>query len=144
VSVGHQGSRTPMRDTRQRRAVVNALAGSTGFESAQDLHAALRDAGERIGLATVYRTLQAMVDAGEVDMVRDDTGEQRFRRCEVRSHHHHLVCRSCGAVVEVESAAVEQWAAEVAGRHGFTDVGHDIEVYGRCPACTAAGGAGSG
>lgn len=142
--MGHSGSSAPQRDTRQRRAVARALAEAAGFQSAQVLHAALRGGGDRIGLATVYRTLQSMVDAGEVDMVRDDSGEQRFRRCEVRSHHHHLVCRSCGAVVEVESAAVERWAAEVAGQHGFTDVGHDVEVYGRCAACSAAGTAGSG
>ena len=94
----------PPRDTRQRRAVLAALGQTGSFRSAQAIHASIRQTGEKIGLATVYRALKMLSDAGEVDVVRDDAGEQLYRRCGT-SHHHHLVCVSCGTAVEVESAA---------------------------------------
>jgi Fur family ferric uptake transcriptional regulator len=122
------------RTTRQRRAVAAALASADDFRSAQEIHDQLRRGGDRVGLSTVYRTLQAMADAGEVDVLRSEAGEAAYRRCSTR-HHHHLVCRSCGATVEVEGPTVERWASAVAERHGYTDVSHTVEVFGTCPDC---------
>lgn len=129
---------TSPRATRQRTAVARALAEADGFRSAQELHAALRD---EVGLTTVYRTLSAMADSGEVDVLRTDDGEAVYRRCATDEHHHHLVCRSCGATVEVAGPAVERWAETVASEHGFTAVSHTVEVFGTCRACGQAGGA---
>ncbi|HEX8003895.1 MAG TPA: Fur family transcriptional regulator [Mycobacteriales bacterium] len=123
-----------MRATRQRAAVASALGAAETFRSAQDIHEVLRAAGERVGLTTVYRTLQAMADAGEVDVLRSD-GEAMYRRCRSDAHHHHLVCRSCGTTVELAAEDVESWTASVARRHGFTDVSHTVEVFGTCRAC---------
>ncbi len=120
------------RSTRQRTAVARVLDETDGFRSAQDLHASLRD---EVGLTTVYRTLQAMADAGEVDVLRTDDGESVYRRCSSDQHHHHLVCRSCGATVEVAGPAVETWADAVAAEHGFTAVSHTLEVFGTCRDC---------
>ena len=122
------------RNTRQRGAVADLLDRVDGFHSAQDLHAMLRDRGERVGLTTVYRTLQAMADDGEVDVMRPPGGEHLYRRCS-QGHHHHLVCRSCGRTVEVEGPAVESWADRVAAKHGFADVSHTLEIFGTCPEC---------
>lgn len=131
-------SGTPrQRNTRQRGAVIALLADVDGFRSAQELHALLRDRGERVGLTTVYRSLQSLADAGEVDVMRLPAGEQMFRRCS-RGHHHHLVCRSCGRTVEVAGPAVENWADRVATRHGFVDISHTVEVFGTCPECAGA------
>ncbi len=134
----HVGSGAAPRDTRQRRAVLGALGQTGSFRSAQAIHASIRQTGEKIGLATVYRALKMLSDAGEVDVVRDDAGEQLYRRCGT-SHHHHLVCVSCGTAVEVESAPLERWAVKVGEAHGFSDVSHSLEVYGTCAPC--AGGA---
>ena len=127
-------STAALRSTRQRSAVSAALAETDGFTSAQDLHARLRQRGERVGLTTVYRTLQGLADAGEIDVMRPVGGEQLYRRCS-RGHHHHLVCRSCGRAVEVAGGAVESWADSVAGQHGFVDVSHTMELFGTCPEC---------
>jgi Fur family ferric uptake transcriptional regulator len=129
------------RNTRQRAEVLALLDGTDEFRSAQQLHAELRSRGAEVGLTTVYRTLQLLADAGEVDQIRLPDGEQLYRRCS-RSHHHHLVCRSCGWVVEVEGPAVERWAGGIAAEHGFVDVGHTLEIFGTCQRCargTAAG-----
>jgi len=122
------------RPTRQRRAVGTALQSFEDFRSAQDIHDLLRRNGDNVGLSTVYRTLQALADRGEVDVLRTEEGEALYRRCSA-THHHHLVCRSCGRTVEVEGPAVETWADGVARRHGFTDVSHTLEVFGTCPDC---------
>ncbi len=126
-----------LRTTRQRTAVADVLSRIDGFRSAQDLHDLLRREGASIGLTTVYRHLQALSDAGQVDLLRTDDGEAVYRRCPTEEHHHHLVCRSCGRSVEVEGPEVEAWASAVAERHGFTDVTHTVEVFGTCGECAA-------
>ena len=123
------------RVTRQRTAVAGALTAVDDFRSAQQLHEYLRAHGDSIGLATVYRTLQALAEAGQVDMLRTADGESLYRRCERREHHHHLVCRSCGATVEIDGPSVESWASQVGAAHGFTDIEHTIELFGTCQAC---------
>ncbi|HZN72076.1 MAG TPA: transcriptional repressor [Micromonosporaceae bacterium] len=124
----------PSRNTRQRSAVSSLLADVEGFHSAQDLHAMLRARGERVGLTTVYRTLQALADAGEIDVMRPPGGEHLYRRCG-EGHHHHLVCRVCGRTVEVAGPAVESWADRVADQHGYVNVSHTLEIFGTCPTC---------
>lgn len=123
-----------MRPTRQRTAVVEALETCGEFRSAQDLHDLLGRRGETVGLATVYRTLQRLVEAGEVDLLRTEDGEAIYRRCST-THHHHLVCRGCGRTVEVEGPAVERWTRGVAAEHGFVEVSHTLEIFGTCAAC---------
>ncbi len=127
---------TPVRRTRQRTAVADAMSGLDEFVTAQRLHDVLRGAGESVGLTTVYRTLQAMADAGELDQRVTEDGESSYRQCS-RTHHHHLVCRRCGATVEIAGPDVESWADRVAGAHGYTDVSHTIELSGLCAACSA-------
>ncbi len=122
------------RATRQRRAVGDALAELDDFHSAQQIHDLLTRRGERVGLSTVYRTLQSMADAEEVDVLRSDEGEALYRRCS-SGHHHHLVCRSCGRTVEVEGPTVERWADRVAGEHDFAEVSHTLEIFGVCADC---------
>jgi Fur family ferric uptake transcriptional regulator len=127
---------TPRRDTRQRAAVRAVLARTEEFASAQQLHAALRERGENVGLATVYRTLQHLAEDGEVDMLRTADGESVYRRCST-GHHHHLICRSCRRTVEVDSVAVERWARKIGDDNGFADVEHVVEVFGTCADCAA-------
>jgi Fur family ferric uptake transcriptional regulator len=126
------------RNTKQRSAVSAVLNDVDGFNSAQDLHAKLRERGERVGLTTVYRTLQGLADAGEIDVMRPPGGEHLYRRCS-EGHHHHLVCRSCGSTVEVLGPAVESWAERVAAEQGYTDLSHTLEIFGTCPRCAAGG-----
>jgi Fur family ferric uptake transcriptional regulator len=122
------------RRTRQRAAVDALLSDLAEFRTAQQIHDDLRHLGDRVGLTTVYRTLQHMVDAGELDAIRTGDGETAYRRCS-DGHHHHLVCRSCGRTVEVSGPAVETWANSIAKDNGFRDVSHDLEIFGTCSNC---------
>ncbi|MGH3506460.1 MAG: Fur family transcriptional regulator [Nocardioidaceae bacterium] len=122
------------RPTRQRRAVAAALGEVDVFRSAQEIHAALKSRGDDVGLTTVYRTLQALAEAGEVDVLRTPDGESVYRQCS-SGHHHHLVCRSCGLTVEIEGPAVESWARKTAQTHGFAEIEHTLEIFGTCRSC---------
>lgn len=124
------------RSTRQFVAVREVLAQAGDFRSAQDIHAALRGTGTKVGLATVYRALQSLVDSGAADVLRTAAGEAVYRACGT-GHHHHLMCRSCGKTVEVQGPAVERWTEETALQHGFTDVSHTVELFGTCAGCRA-------
>jgi Fur family transcriptional regulator, ferric uptake regulator len=123
-----------LRATRQRMTVLEALRGRPDTVTAQTLHWELRQAGEPIGLTTVYRTLTALADAGFLDTFERE-GEQAFRLC-ADGHHHHLVCETCNRVEEITAEEVERWVAEVAHRRGFQVTGHRADIFGVCPACT--------
>jgi len=125
---------TPLRPTRQRIAVAEAMASVDDFRSAKEIHELLGKRGEPVGLATVYRTLQRLAEAGELDVLRTEDGEALYRRCS-DTHHHHLVCRSCGRTVEVEGPAVERWTRAIAAEHSFSDVSHSLEIFGTCASC---------
>jgi Fur family transcriptional regulator, ferric uptake regulator len=127
---------TRRRETRQRSAVWTALEHADDFRSAQQLHALLRDRGENVGLATVYRTLTQLAEDGDVDVLRTGDGESVYRRCST-GHHHHLICRRCRRTVEVDSVAVERWARKIGEDNGFADVEHVVEVFGTCADCAA-------
>jgi Fur family ferric uptake transcriptional regulator len=123
------------RQTRQRAAVKSLLDDVDEFKSAQQVHEALRSQGASIGLTTVYRSLQALADAGEIDLRVNVDGETVYRKCSDH-HHHHLVCRQCGTTVEIAGAAVEAWVDRVADQHGFTSVNHTFEIVGLCLVCS--------
>jgi Fur family ferric uptake transcriptional regulator len=127
---------TASRATKQRAAIAAALEQAETFQSAQELFETLRLKGHRIGLTTVYRNLQSMVTRGDVDLLRREDGEAIYRHCDTAEHHHHLVCRSCGVSVEIENEKIEDWADTVSRRHGFSDVTHDLELFGTCGGCS--------
>ena len=127
------------RATRQRAAIMSALEEARTFMSAQDLYERLKSNGTKVGLTTVYRTLQTLSDRGEIDVVHAVGKDAAYRRCGSSAHHHHLVCRACGRAEEVASTEVEQWARRSAQSHGYTAVTHTVEIYGLCGACDSGG-----
>ncbi len=126
------------RNTAQRREVIGVLSRVQGFVSAQDLHTLIVKNGGHIALATVYTQLKKWVDTGDVDVVMTDRGESLYRRCVVDVHHHHLACRNCGAIVEVDTPELESWAQDIAKRFGYRDLRHVLELNGICPKCQTA------
>jgi Fur family ferric uptake transcriptional regulator len=123
--------RVVSRRTEQREAIVEALRGSERAVTAQELHGQL----DGVGLATVYRNLQRLADAGDADTLRRESGELAFLLCDV-GHHHHLSCRECGRVERVRDCRLDDWAREVAASHGFAEVEHHAELVGLCAACS--------
>lgn len=126
------------RMTKQRQAVFAELSRVNDFRSAQQIFEDLHSQGQRVGLATVYRNLQSLAEDGSVDVLRSSEGESLFRRCDSAEHHHHLVCRNCGAAAEISQHEIESWVAEVAAAHGFTQVSHSMELFGLCSNCAGS------
>ncbi|NEG96489.1 transcriptional repressor [Bifidobacterium sp. SMB2] len=126
------------RRTVQKETVRAALRQTDDFISAQNLHRRLQDAGSKIGLATVYRQLNAMAAAGEADTIRMG-GEQLFRDCgeDAQRHHHHLVCERCGKTIDIEPPS-EAWFRKVAEDNGFAISHHILEIFGVCAECADA------
>ena len=126
--------------THQRDAVARVVFGSDDHLSVDDIERVLRSSGRRIGKATIYRTLDLLVKSKLV--AEHDFGEG-FKRYEHRLSrepiHEHLICLSCGKVLEFQSPDLHRIEALVTARHGFRPVHHKLEIYGLCKECSDAG-----
>lgn len=125
------------RSTRQRAAVIEVLRDIDTFSSAKTIHHALTERNLKVGLTTVYRTLQSLADIDAVDVLHMSNGETLYRHCDSEHHHHHLVCTGCGATEEIASDVVESWAEKTAKEKGYRLEGHTAEIFGLCPKCAA-------
>jgi Fur family transcriptional regulator, ferric uptake regulator len=126
-----------LRVTRQRLRVLEELAREPHDVTAQELHHRLREQGERIGLATVYRTLGALAEHGIVDTLSHNPLEACYRLCG-EGHHHHLVCSECHRVVELAECGIDEWLAAAAAQEDFVATAHRVEVVGLCGVCRGA------
>jgi Fur family ferric uptake transcriptional regulator len=120
--------------TRQRRAVLNALAASQARLSPADVYRRARRECRNLGLATVYRTLDILVELGAIRRVHLDDGCEGFAPAS-RAHGHHLVCTICSAAIEFEDCDLSALLKRIEGRTGFKVEQHWLELVGRCPAC---------
>lgn len=109
-------------------------ASNTRHQSAEDIYRALRDDGEDIGLATVYRVLTQFEAAGLVDRHHFESGQAVFELNE-KGHHDHIVCVSCGKVEEFYDELIESRQREVASDKGYEVTDHSLTLYGKCPNC---------
>ncbi len=123
------------RNTWQKTAVLEELSNTDEFVSAQELHQKISQSGKKLGLTTVYRALTEMVEQGMADSLSISDGEMRYRIC-TPEHHHHLICRVCGKTVEFDMPGFEELALEVAKANGFSEVSHEIELFGVCKDCS--------
>jgi Fur family ferric uptake transcriptional regulator len=123
------------RNTWQKTAVLEQLSNTAEFVSAQELHQKISQSGKKLGLTTVYRALTEMVEQGTADSLSISDGEMRYRIC-TPEHHHHLICRVCGKTVEFDLPGFEELALEVAKANGFTELSHEIELFGVCAGCS--------
>lgn len=123
-----------VRPTRQRVIVLSELMSEHDDVTAQELHERLRGRGERLGLATVYRTLGLLTNEGVIDALSHRQGELCYRLCS-NGHHHHLVCSSCHHVVELADCELDPWLERISAAHGFVTTGHRLEVSGLCGDC---------
>ena len=120
--------------TTQRRVILDAMASSPRFRTAQEVYSELRSAGIRVGLTTVYRHLQQLVEDGDVHALQLADRQTAYRLCS-REAHHHLVCTECGQAAEIRGADLDEWVANEARSRGFSQVTHALEVFGLCPDC---------
>ena len=126
--------------TRQRETIAQVVFSTVGHLSVEEIETSLREKGNRIGKATIYRTLDLLVRSRLV--VEHDFGEG-FKRYENRISrdpvHEHLICLECGKVIEFQSWEVQDVQARITAIHGFKATRHRLEIYGLCRECQDAG-----
>jgi Fur family transcriptional regulator, ferric uptake regulator len=126
--------------TQQREAVADVVFSSPGHLSVEEIEEALKGHGERIGKATIYRTMEILVRSG---LVKEHDFGEGFKRYEhlfgQQPVHEHLICTSCSEVIEFQSPEILRLQDEVARRHGFQPTRHRLEIYGLCADCQARG-----
>jgi len=135
VRIRDQLSERGVRDTAPRRAVVEAAVRRRGRFTANDIVAELAARG--IGRATVFRTLDLLVDLGILARLHSDS-HHAYTVCGAE-HHHHLVCVGCDSVEEIVSESAERLVHEIALDAGFDPQGHLLEIVGLCQTCQRSG-----
>lgn len=128
--------------TQQRESIAEIVFGAEQHLSVDDIEAKLRERDERIGKATVYRTLEMLVKSGLVQ--EHDFGEG-FKRYEhlfgQKPVREHLICTECGLVSEIHSSELIRMQEEEAKRHGFQPARYRLQIYGICASCQSQGAA---
>lgn len=121
------------RNTKQRRSIRDALESAGRPLAPQEVLERARGRVPGLGIATVYRTLNLLVEEGWAATVELPDGPLRYERTG-KAHHHHFVCRECEGVFEVEGCA--RGVKELTP-YGFQLESHDLVLYGRCERCVA-------
>ncbi|MBQ3059311.1 MAG: transcriptional repressor [Desulfovibrio sp.] len=128
-------SRKGLNTTAQRRVIAEAFFEFPGHHSLEDFyqHVLKLDAG--IGQTTVYRTLKLLCDAGLATEIHFNDGITRYEVARPNSHHDHIVCLSCGKIVEIFDQRIEKLQREIGEKYGFRLSGHLHNLYGICEDC---------
>ncbi len=124
-----------LRSTSQRAAIVKVFMEAREHLSADELYARVKKTHPGIGYATIYRTLKLLAGAGLAEERRFEDGFTRFEYKKTDSHHDHLICTRCGAIIEFENEQIEALQHDVARKKGFKVQSHKLELYGLCAAC---------
>ncbi len=124
--------------TRQRLKLGELIFSTHGHFTPDEFDAKARKAGLKVGRVTVYRTLNLMVDAGLVEERVFERGRIRYEHTIGHAHHDHMVCVSCGKVIEFESEAIERAQQAAAARQGFSVLHHSHTLFGHCKKCARA------
>ena len=121
--------------TPQRMMVLSALESSDGHVSADEVCARVRDQYPMLNISTVYRTLKLLERLGLVTETDLGEGKARYHVIE-KGHHHHLVCRKCGAIIDLEETVLVPLANTLREKYGFAADLRHLAIFGYCPSCS--------
>ena len=130
-------AKSQLKHSKQRNSIIEEFLLMKSHVSAEDLYSHLKNLDHNPGLATVYRTLNLLKDAGLVDQKQFSDGKSVFEVMEPGSHHDHLICTVCGKVEEFVDSEIERRQEEIAKERGFALHEHSLSLYGVCGDCKA-------
>ena len=130
-----------MKVTNQRLLVLETIADRPGQHlTAEEIYELTKEKYPEIGLATIYRTVQVLVDLQVIDKVSFDDGLTRYELAvedeERRHRHHHAICQKCGTVISIEADLLENLEQAVLDATGFCVADHEVKLYGYCKTCS--------
>jgi len=120
--------------SKSRAAVMEHFFRARDHVTAEELTRSVRETSPRVGAVTVYRTLKLLARMGYAKELDFGEGVRRYES-NLASHHDHLVCTACGAVIEFEEPGIEKLQEMVTRRHGFQPAAHRLEIFGLCRKC---------
>lgn len=128
--------------TNQRVLILGVLAGrSDKHLTAEEIYELVKAEYPEIGLATVYRTIQLLLELNLIYRINMDDGFVRYeighRTGTVNQHHHHLICLKCGELISFEDDLLDHMKERLASSYGFEVVDHEVKLYGYCKKCSA-------
>lgn len=124
-----------LKNTRERHTMLEVIAAIRGHFDADGLHERLTAQGEKISRATVYRTLQLFHAGGLIRETVRAQGKTSYEAVAGREHHDHLICLSCGRLIEFRDERIEELQNKVCESHRFTPTDHWMSIRGYCEAC---------
>ena len=124
-----------LKSTRQREAILDEFLRVGSHISTEELYLRLRSKNPQLGYATVHRTLKLFAECGIAEQRHFGDGQARYEASDLDEHHDHLICVTCGRIVEFEDPRIERLQEEVARHHGFSIERHRLELYGCCESC---------
>lgn len=127
-----------LRLTDQRKQIATYFCNKDRHYSVEELYDELKHLVPHIGHATVYRTMQLLVDAGLAAERRFRDNITRYEPIQRNAHHDHMICLTCGKIIEFEYRRIEKLQEEAAKKHHFYPVSHKLELYGYCGECRKA------
>jgi Fur family ferric uptake transcriptional regulator len=136
AALGEYIAENGLKHSRQRERIAETFFAMGGHVSVEELVARVRRIDPRISVATVYRTMKLLADSGlAIPRQFGGAGQTRYEASTGKAHHDHLICTSCGEIVEFANERIESLQELVARRHGFAVESHRLELYGRCARC---------
>ena len=124
-----------LRNTTQREIILDAFLLSERHITVEDLYNIVRKKNPDIGYATVHRNLKLMSECGLADEIKVGNNRTRFEQKYGHGHHDHLICTSCGKIIEFKAPKIEELQNKVAAQYRFTIHHHKHELYGLCTGC---------
>ena len=129
--------------TKQRLIVLETLGKNPDAHlTVEEIYDLVKESSPEIGLATIYRTVQVLMELQLIDRVNFDDGVERYELAHIsedgstRHHHHHLICIKCGNVFEFEEDMMESLEQKILKNTGFTVTDHEVKLFGYCKDCS--------
>lgn len=121
------------RETRQRKVVMDILKNTKEHPDALWIFQRAQEMTSKISLGTIYRTLELLVREGKINKFYDTNAVARFDGD--ITPHHHLICRSCGRILDWVDKSLDEKVKEVGEKTKFKDISYEVFIYGICPDC---------
>jgi Fur family ferric uptake transcriptional regulator len=125
--------------TSQRDVILKVFLEADGHLTVEEIYQRARAEDQTLGFTTVYRTMKLLVECGIARSEKFDDGHLRYEYDYRRQHHDHLICTSCGLVVEFYNESIEAEQERVTREFGFETTHHSLKIFGVCGACQETG-----
>lgn len=136
VLTNHLRSNRKLRTTPERHAILDAVLQSQGHFDVEGLYYRMISNSVKVSKATVYNTLELLRECGLVSKYRFAESTSRYEKAFGRPHHHHMICLSCGEILEFSNDRLEKMQEEIAARESFKVQSTTIQIFGTCEKCT--------